>query len=305
MSKFAELRTAASGGLKRNAILRASLGRVPMTVLFVVALGASSGVAFGQQPQLTAAGNPNLLCVDVDDDGVPCSAGDCVVTGTADADGSNLTLTGNQTNPPFLRACSPGGPASYGGGATKAVGNTCIGSMGGTSATLDTCQFANPPNVPVTATASPAEGAAAAQPVVFSNIQVSQSGAPAGGGLFCHDNGPAVLAFTVGGVPVLRPLEKTGDYMCAPNVPVQLETGELIMRAACFPVNHDGTTDLRVGGGPQLAIAIVNSPALQECMAPAPTMTTRGLILLLLALLAFSVWSLGRSRRFYESLPLL
>jgi hypothetical protein len=286
-------------------------------VVGVLLIGFSAAYAGMPEPlPVKVNGSEDIAVIDADDDGQFDEDSDCVFR--ASVENSDLTITpmqdeGSSTR---LRVCD--GP--------------CMGNAGASldfiEIVINQCDWDSPPGGPFVP----------ADLLVGRNLLSSSSGVSGGGtasgngqviqlvegrliypflpfdsdagdGFLCNLNGPAATVRLRNGVRVVRdlvpfPSNGTPTHLCV-TIPFELLGGGFVLRKICFPFNPDGNTDISVGDE---SVAFLSFSGLRQCGAgalAAPSMTSAGLVALLMVLLAVGIWGLGRRRGFYEGLPLI
>jgi hypothetical protein len=286
-----------------------------VAVLAQVILGGSALAADSQN--VLAAGRSTLASIDANDNGIPDEEDDCNLSATAIPTGPGsalLNVLGQQDaeESDKLRPCR--GSCEGSGFMSSEFGEV----------TLNTCDYAGPPFVPLLAdfcstlescTSEMATSGASGQTAGFDGDEpvVLRAGAifrivsgAAGFGQLCIAGGPAAEVTGDDGVTVLRQLfayppgSSDPTHMCLDNLPVQMgESSEFEMKTACFPVAN-GVVPLALSGNPEAPFAIIDFGRLLPCGAVrgAPTVNEWGLIGLAAGLLGLGVWALGRRREF-------
>jgi hypothetical protein len=285
-----------------------------LAVAVLAAFGFSHKALAVPQQDVLLSGQTTIASIDADQDGTIEEPEDCNLSAKSEPNGANLTIMGTQMpGPNQLKACS---------------GN-CWGSTDVFSdfaeVMIQSCTYSSPPFVPLladfcstssscsanptaSATGGRAAGAGPLQIVAGEIFQTSQ-GFRSGFGRLCNAGGAAVQITDEGGNTVLRSLDpypnaQNPTHLCVQDVPVQLLSGQFVLRTACFPIRNGGA-DFALSGNPSNAIVVMTFADLAGCSTgAAPTMSQWGLIMLLLALLVVGVWAVGRRPGFYGSLSL-
>ena len=289
--------------------------RAGAVLVVFVALMSVSGWSAAQTQDILVANNSEIAFIDANDNGMRDSD-DCFLSASILSNGQGLTIVGQQeSGPDQLRVCSGN---CYGSG---------LASSDFVEASLDSCDYAGGPFVPMFAdfcdgpecTSSEGHSAGVGQTAGVTPITL-RSGAIfrnffgpqlAGSGVVCSAGGPAVQAVDFDGNTVLRdlvPYPSTGTptHMCVNNLPVQLLSGPIVFRLACFPV-AGGVSAIALSGSPEAPFALIDFGNLAPCAgraSRAPTVSEWGLIGLMLSLLLGGTWLLSRRQRFAAALPL-
>jgi hypothetical protein len=292
------------------------MARTAAMALVVLASVTLARVTLAQPAALLVAGNSEIAFIDADDDGIPDDSDDCVLGATVDNNG-DIVVEGNQ----------PAGPDKL---------KVCDGSCGGTSfissdfleVSFTSCDYSGAPFIPTTAdfcdtvesctpsSMSSRTGGVAGAPGPLRLVSglITQPNYPPGTGFgnICRAGGPAAK-ITLGGMHVIKELEpfpnaQNPTHLCVPGFPVQLLSGQFVLRPACFPVGPDGMTiDFALSSDPTTPFALLDFGAAPGCLggAAAPTTSELGLIALCATLLVGGTWMLARRRSFAGVLPLL
>jgi hypothetical protein len=293
--------------------------RLAAGLVAVLIVGAGySDPANGSAPRnpITVAGSQQIAVIDANNNGMLNEGDDCIFMAESTPNGSDLVVTGMQdSGPNQLRACT----------------GSCFGSGFVSSdfgqVSLDTCEFASPPFVPLlaefcstlqsctsesspTVLAQPAGNGGGPVDLTAGALFRTMTGDRAGFGQVCNAGGPAVEVTGDDGVKVLRELfplpPDDPTHLCAANVPVELQMGGMVDKTACFPVMN-GVADFAFLDSPEAPFARISFNLLPACGATegVPTTSELGLGLVLAALLVIGVRALARRRGFSEVLPLL
>ena len=291
--------------------------RAGAVLVVFIALLSLQGWGEAQTQDILVANNSEIAFIDADNDGNR-SADDCFLSASIQSNGQGLMIVGTQTDTPDkLKVCDGN---CYGSG---------FASSDFVEASLDSCEYSHGPFVPMFAdfcdgpecTSSDfAHAFGVGRPAGASGPIDLQSGAVfrnsagpelAGSGIVCSAGGPAAQIVDFDGVTVVRnlvPYPAAGEptHLCADNVPVQLVSGPIVFRKACFPVKN-GSSDIALSGSPGSPFATIDFDTLAACNgrgARAPMASEWGLIGLMLTLLLGGTWLLARRQRFAASLPL-
>jgi hypothetical protein len=238
-----------------------------LVVVVLVEMGIAHAGFGAVPPNVKFAGQTTIGSIDMNDNGVPDEPEDCNFS--AFADGSALQVNGTQTGAnkarPCLGRCVGSGFVSV--DFAETIINDCdwgIHSPGAPfvplvadfCSTLASCQSGSAPVAHAGQAPTPLQITAG----LITRITTSTV---AGFGQLCTAGGPAVEITTDRGVKVVRnlfayPNASNPTHMCASDYPVQLESGEIVNRTACFPV-ADGSTPISIGDEPPLVIIALDA----------------------------------------------
>jgi len=286
---------------------------VVVAVLMALGIGNRAVAVPPSYQQILLAGSDQLAIIDANDNGILGEDDDCVVH--ARTDGSHLDVFGRQSSSASNRMALCSNPSDLSSNEGHCWGTGSVSSSA--DVLLNTCDFAGAPFVPFEAdfctsmascNSDTAPSAATTNQdgsgplkitagVVFQTTFITPF--ESGSGQVCSAGGPTAQITGDDGVTVLRQLVTVQDgsnsYMCAHNVPVELLGGGFVFKTACFPVRNGGA-DFALENTPDTPFVVIDFSSLPGCgrLTGAPTMTEWGLITLMLALLAFGTWTLGR-----------
>lgn len=287
-----------------------------VVVLVAVATLKAPVSATGMGTPLMVSGSQDSAIIDANDNGQLGDDGDCVFRSFIGGEDSLLIeATQPVTATNRLRACT--GDCTGGASLDSESGDVWI----------DGCDWQRPPgygNVPAFlefgATVPSREGPSAIgasqdapqQPleVRAARLFVPMTTGDPGFGLLCDAGGPAVQVTLRGGARVIRDISFVGNgqgptHACV-EMPFELNDTPhmMVLRDACVPITPARTVEVAVDGEPS-PLTVTALSGLPPCgSAAAPTTTVFGLIALVLALLGFGAWTLGRRRTFVGALPL-
>jgi len=278
-------------------------------------IAAASGKAFAVPVDLLFSGNGVVITIDKNSNGPDPT--DCEFRGRLDPpnlDTGQLTLTSSQGIVNAILGC---------GGTT--IGSVYHGSDDSThyigeyvsSSTYGAPVVMQPPAMPSSLTQVgifelDREFGTAPPPFEFP-VAVNQlfiqvpPGTETAAINLCSANGPAGL-FKLVGATLLVPFSfypnaDSPTHLKMPNFPFALVAGGTALLDVYLPVT--GHKIIAALEGDDAPFAVVDFDALAGCAArhAAPTLTEAGLIALIVLLLAFECWRLGRRASFYQSLP--
>jgi hypothetical protein len=292
-----------------NINMRVSIG-------WVLALILAWSAEAGAQIALLVSGQTSIATIDVDNDGP--DSGDCqfsafiggILSGNPTT--AILTIEGNQSNLPLLRACQLEftGTASKG---TDSSSNFVAASITGATGPMgfnfpdslpfDASLYDETPNLDINAPVRLNDGADLAEVVdsvtsqtVFGRICSAAGGAAAQ--VFSR-NSPMLMV----DLP-LHPNSGSPTHLKIPGPPLSfdLDGGGSQQLNAYVPLTSDGHLTVSRSDAPSVLLLDINLNALPDCAAAAPTLSGVILIAIALSLMAGGALVLSRRRGFARAL---